>query len=519
MGVIKKTFFLFLFFTFFVLWFAAVLKMPMDHEDIKDEPWHVSSIIKALDAARSIQDIAQANVQYPPAYYMLAFASCKIADAINRMTLALPNFLLFIILLLIVARLGNLLYGSFSSMAAFLIAGIFYFPYSFQMTTNMSIIVSVALYFLLSYELTYREDIRRFVFYGLSIAFAFLSKQTAIVFLVVPLILLIYGRTKANRFTKQFFIKLLISITAGLLLAYLLFYRSWQGISLIRDLARRSMKTHGEIPFTPENLFDNAIYYSAIMIGSFAALVIASAIHLVRSKGQHLERHLNILLSVWIPIGILSLFPTKYVDYILPVISLWIVLLCSALQGGDEKRKIVSAIYAAAFFITIFSLVSFVVRNVRYDFRSYKAQELLIDDLAEQISRNDMENGICFYSGTRKMAGYSYNNHMLMRHKPKFCLREFKEAGSLPDFVVVFRTKSPADPSTCYTMGELNAWKASKTYISPPADEEARLALRLITDFKSIHTMSNSYVWNYKDKHYKPKSFSFCEKTSFLAEN
>ncbi|NLH49605.1 MAG: hypothetical protein GX444_13540 [Myxococcales bacterium] len=168
--------------TFLVPWLAFVLRFPADSVIFKDEPWHANILLRLLHQPKTgLADIIFANPDYPPLYYLLAFAAAKGTGDDGRLGLALPNLLCFLALLAMAFHLTlQRLPAGRAWLAGFLV-GLTTFYWSFSITTEMTLAVTVGLFL----YLLLRRDQSPWtpVWLGLAGGLALLAKQTTPLYL------------------------------------------------------------------------------------------------------------------------------------------------------------------------------------------------------------------------------------------------------------------------------------------------------------------------------------------------
>lgn len=438
-------------------WLAVVWLMPEAIEPIKDEEGHARTVMHAINQNLDIRDTARSNPDYPPAFYLLSATFGKILHGTSRAVLSLPNLLLALLVCFLIWRMSVWLYEGQNAWLPVLFTATFLFVFSCRMVMEMTVVGSVVLFVFACVFLVRKDSISGYVLLALATAFAALSKQTTPFFMAVPFCWLAWKKARSPR-PFLFFVKLGLSLAAGLLVAYYLFY-SWNTLDWwLANLLRRSGHTGGLEVGAGHGLIH--LFYYPIVLGAFLLVPIsiffASVVFRKKKAGPETWW---LLATVGFPMVAFTFFSNKFYEFILPVIPLLALAVLGPLGGFFESRKgkmaAIAATLALGFVPLAYNQIAGAHDHVAY-FRALAAQEDLF--LAEWLENYGDEREMYFVS---EWSGKKWTLEKALRRKginsiePKRVNRYVK----LPETLVVFRFGDDTDFARCLSKKELDLWK------------------------------------------------------------
>ena len=313
---------------FLIPWLAFVLRFPADSVIFKDEPWHANILLRLLHQPETrLADILFANPDYPPLYYLLAFAAAKCTGNDERFSLALPNLLCFIALLAMAFHLTLKRFSAGRAWLAGFLVGLTTFYWSFSITTEMTLAATVGLFLYLL--LRHDQSPWAPALLGLAGGLALLAKQTAPLYLAGAVLFYGWKSWRPSLGPARAATRLaVVCLVAAALAGAVFYHRGDVFLALGPRIARGSLYHTMDKGFVARLLF-----YPRYALPQLGFLVLAL---LGRSRKKPDVAAGALLAAVLFATAAFSLYSSKFPEYIMP--AAFPLALFFVWRLGDETR-------------------------------------------------------------------------------------------------------------------------------------------------------------------------------------
>ena len=487
---------------FLITWIFLCWRMPLSVDFIKAEPIHAQTVRGLIHSNPAVFDIIHANDGYPPAYYLAAFSSCTLFQTTARWAMALPNLIQFFVVLYLMGALTKKVFGRPNHLATFFV-GFYLFQYAVAMNTDMTFICAVTTFFYAAIRLGIDDSWKNHSLLAFSVAYALLAKQTAPLYLATPLVWVFWERSRENRLAPFFVIRLSVAVLAGSAVALAIFYRGLRFFQFIDDFILRSMYTSSAVP-ADSGLIAHALYYPLLLISNALPLVV---LILLDTKGIRTTRRRPlfwVITTVAVPMAVLSFFPTKYSNLIMPVVPIWILaftILVVVPAGRQWRAHRVRTVVFALFcglMTAVFVLFNFVKLDISVTKRNFHSAVVEMLEGASETGRVAVlfpdENQL---NELNDFAQASTSHFHFVNALP---MRIF------PRRIVIFRFGSSPPDETCFTREEIPSWLRVADTLNQDRNALMRIKLlqvaRCYTPVSTTKRFANDRFIHYK---YGPK--------------
>jgi hypothetical protein len=438
------------------VWLATCLEAPDPVENIlADEMGHANVILRVLAGAAPTAKIVTFSKHYPPLFYLLSFACGKILAGTSRAILALPNLLMLLGALAILRRLAADLYGprSFSFWLVGPVVAAYLLPSTYVITTEMALVFSTLLFTYACVELQSKDRIRYFLLLTFGTALALLARTTAPVFILVPTLWLFWTRAK-NKNRVRFFGMAGMSLAAGGIIAFCIYYRIWFSLGLNPVGVMLNRASYGE------TVWSNAVAYGSVLGTSFFPVLILLGVVALLQRFR-IGAHTGWLLACALfPITVMIAIKALYTYHIAAAVPL---LLLALIGPAATARKDRPALVPAAILLVALNLL-LLVRPLAWDRanliwhheRDSTAYRAALDTYFE-ISPDDSKVVFAGWSG--RGVGANMLENYLYRGYGNTVQIEYFTGRQEADLILVLRSDGTGiDHSRCYSDREWELW-------------------------------------------------------------
>jgi Dolichyl-phosphate-mannose-protein mannosyltransferase len=442
---------------FAVVWLAVTAGIPGSLSIVKDEAWHTGVVYEAMATADTYSDVAMAESDYPPFFYLTSFAAGKTLGSLDRITVALPNLILLLALLFVVRLLSRELFSEKGALLAALLVGLRVFGYSLKITPQMTVVFSVVLFTYACVRLPKKADAIDALLLVGGTALTLLSKQTAPVFFVVPLLWCAWRLLEQRSLSTRKGAVFGLSLIAGGFIAYLAFYRYIPVDELYRNIFRRGVTMWGQVPKGSGHVMEHLTFYPALVLKGLAIpslLLIAAAVF---GKLKHSGVLIWTVATVLAPVALFTAFPSKAMEWTLPIVPVMIVSVVGALAQISESKWF----HRAIVIIVLLSSAVPLGLSAWNQARDYAGAGAVLGpayrETAEGLSRLSKVDSVRALQPINEQSVGAFNNDLVRQQIQKVPLEVYRPGPEPPDYLVVFRRADLFDPEKCLSRAEIES--------------------------------------------------------------